>query len=203
MRTILGLAALALLAATAADAQPAPPGSYRSQCSNIRMEGQFLSADCRGARGGGHSSVNVQSCASDIYVDEAGALACRGPGVAGGPGYASGGPAYAPGQDRGRDRGDRGDRDYGDRGYGRERVTVFVRTDWRGGSARLDGPVANLSRLGMNDRIRSIQLPRRSGPWQVCTDANFRGRCRTISSSIGDVGRLGMAGAISSLRPVR
>ena len=53
MRTILGLAALTLLVAgSAAQAQPAPSGSYRSQCTDIRMNGQFLSATCRGARGG-------------------------------------------------------------------------------------------------------------------------------------------------------
>lgn len=208
MRVTLGLAALALLAAApAAQAQSgAPPGSYRSHCTDIRMEGQFLSAICRGARGGGQSSINVASCASDIYVDEAGALACQGPGATGNPGRASGGPAYAP------DRGDRRDGYRGDDRYGRDEgyrsdrratVTVFVRTDWRGRSARIDGAVANLSRLGLNDRIRSIDLPRRAGPWQVCTDANYRGRCRTITSSMGDVGRIGMAGAISSLRPLR
>lgn len=198
MRTILGLAALALLAvAPAAQAQSgAPPGSYRSQCVDIRMEGQFLSATCRGARGGGRSSINVQSCASDIYVDASGALTCRGPGVAGppgGPGYAPGRPGYAP---------DPGYRPPGG-GYGRDSVTVFVRRDWRGASARIDGPVANLSRLGINDRIRSIQLSGRSGAWQVCSDANYRGRCRTITSSLGDLGRIGMAGSISSLRPLR
>jgi hypothetical protein len=193
MRTILGLAAVALLAASGADAQPAPPGSYRSQCSNIRMEGQFLSADCRGARGGGHSSINVQSCASDIYVDETGALACRGPGAAGGPGYAPGRPAYAPGIAP-----DRGYRPPA--GYGREQAVVFTGRDWRGRSMRIDGPISNLARFGLNDRVRSIQLGRRSGPWEICTDANFRGRCRTVGSSIGDVRQFGLAG-VSSLRP--
>jgi hypothetical protein len=61
----------------------------------------------------------------------------------------------------------------------------------------------NLANTGMNDRIRSIQLDGRSGPWIVCTNANFRGRCATIDRSIDDTGRIGMLDAISSLRPAR
>src|SRR6185312_13967348 len=100
MRTIFGLGAgvlgvfvLAALPITAALAQPsAPPrGSYQRQCTDIRMNGQFLSATCRGARGGGQSSINVMSCAGDIGVDVTGALSCAGAGAA-----APAPPAYAP-----------------------------------------------------------------------------------------------------------
>ena len=201
MRTILGLSALALMAApvTAALAQPqaAPPrGSYQRQCTDIRMNGQFLSATCRGARGGGQSSINVLSCAGDIGVDASGALSCAGPGAA-----APAPPAYGPGP---RPRPDYG-HGYGERPrpYGRDIVTVYGRRNFRGPSVRIDGDAPNLSSTGLNDRVRSIQLDRRSGPWIVCTDAGYQGRCITIRDSVADTRRIGMGEAISSLRPAR
>jgi hypothetical protein len=194
MRILLGLSALAALAlATAAQAQPAPPGSYRERCTDIRMNGQFLSATCRGLRGGGQSSINVQSCAGDIGVDETGALSCQGPGAAPRPGYNPGpGPGY-PGRPPpivGPD-------------YGRDMITVYSRRNWDGRSERFDGPVANLDNIGLNDHIRSIRLGRRSGPWLVCSDANFRGRCERIDGDLDDTRRIGLDRTISSLRPLR
>jgi hypothetical protein len=194
MRILLGLSALAALAlATAAQAQPAPPGSYRERCTDIRMNGQFLSATCRGLRGGGQSSINVQSCAGDIGVDETGALSCQGPGAAPRPGYNPGpGPGY-PG---------RPPPIVGPE-YGRDMITVYSRRNWDGRSERFDGPVANLDNIGLNDHIRSIRLGRRSGPWLVCSDANFRGRCERIDGDLDDTRRIGLDRAISSLRPLR
>ena len=194
MRTLLGLSVLATLAlASAAQAQPAPPGSYRERCTDIRMNGQFLSATCRGARGGGQSSINVQSCASDIGVDETGALSCQGPGAAPRPGYDPGPGSGYPGRPAiiGPPP-----------GYGRDAITVYSRRNWDGRSERLDGPIANLANVGLNDRIRSIRLGRRSGPWLACSDANFRGRCERIDGDLADARRIGMDRAISSLRPL-
>ena len=194
MRILLGLSALAALAlATAAQAQPAPPGSYRERCIDIRMNGQFLSATCRGAYGGGQSSINVQSCAGDIGVDETGALSCQGPGAVPRPGYNPGpGPGY-PG---------RPPPIVGPE-YGRDMITVYSRRNWDGRSERFDGPVANLDNIGLNDHIRSIRLGRRSGPWLVCSDANFRGRCERIDGDLDDTRRIGLDRTISSLRPLR
>lgn len=200
MRIILGLAALAaLVPAAAAQAQPAPPGSYRSQCTNIRMEGQFLHATCRGPRGGGQSSINVLSCSTDIGVDANGGLICGGPGVgAGAPPPAYGGPAYgppvyAPGPGYRSPSG----------GWGQDAATLYSGRSMRGRSVRLEGAAPNLADIGLNDRVRSIRLQRRSAPWQVCTDAGYRGRCTTIRSSVFDTRRIGMADGISSLRPLR
>jgi hypothetical protein len=55
----------------------------------------------------------------------------------------------------------------------------------------------------MNDRIRSIRLERRSGPWLVCSDANYRGRCQRIDTDLADSRQIGMDRSISSLRPLR
>jgi hypothetical protein len=96
MRLFYGMATLALVAAAPAIAQPRdglPPGSYQGQCSDMRVNGEFLSATCRGARGGGQSSIRISSCAGDIGVDASGALSCAGPGAA-----APLPPAYAPAQ---------------------------------------------------------------------------------------------------------
>ena len=230
MRTLLGLTALALgaapvavPAAAQAQAYPAPHGSYERQCVNIQMNGQFLSAVCRGAHGGGQSSINVLSCAGDIGVDASGALSCAGPGAAapappavryGGaqpPAYIAPpprGPAYDPGRGEGydanrpRDRG--GDaRDRGGYGYERPVVTLYPGRNFRGEPMRLDGPTPDLSALGLNDRVRAIDLPPGSRPWLVCSDAGYRGRCVVVSRSIPDTRQIGLDRAISSLRPAR
>lgn len=238
MRMILGLAVLAVPAALAAastvSAQPyaSPPGSYQSHCTNIRMNGQFLSATCRGAHGAGPSSINVESCSTGIFVDDAGALACIGPG--GGkppevrnapPGFATTTPTPAPvpspdygrrGYD-GRDydqRDDRRDYDrrddgrgepraYGERWRGRDSVELFRGPGFRGPSIRIDGPEPNLGDVGLNDHVRSIRLPRGSGPWRVCSDAGFHGHCVTIWRSVDDTRELGLRDSISSIGPGR
>lgn len=227
MRTTLMAAALAALAAAPALAQPGygavPPGSYQRQCTNIRMEGQFLHATCRGAHGAGDSSINVQSCSTGIFVDDSGALSCIGPG--GGappqvrnapPGYNTGqgqgynagqgqgrgynlgqvqGRGYNPGEGQGYDRGAGG---YGRPGGERQAVTLFERRSWRGQPVEIRGPAPDLRRL--SEPVRSIQLDRRSGPWLVCSDPGYRGRCVTIRDSVSDTRSLGLRD-IASLRP--
>jgi hypothetical protein len=194
MRATLGLAIFAGLFAlsTAAEAQYAPPrGSYQRYCRDIRMQGQFLSAWCQGSRGGGQSSINVMSCSTDIGVDPSGALVCGGPGGAPPP------PAYGPPPPG------PGYRPPPGPGYGRWSATLYEGRGFRGRSVVVTGDTPNLAYSGLNDRVGSIRFASRSGPWQVCSDANFRGNCATIGGDIADTGQLGMRNAISSLRPVR
>jgi hypothetical protein len=213
MRISLGLSLLALAMAAPpalAQAQYAPPpGPYQRQCSNIQMNGQMMSATCRGDRTVGNSSINILSCSTPIGVDADGGLTCAGPGAGAPPSVRPAPPGYAtaPGQTpnafpSGPAYGGPG---YGGPrpGYGRDSISLFGARDWRGQAVRLDGPTPNLQGMGLNDQVRSIQLDRRSGPWIVCTDADYRGRCVTVSRSVPDVGRIGMRGQISSLRPVR
>jgi hypothetical protein len=203
MRTPLAFCALVLAPMTLASgalpsrayAQHAPPpGSYQRQCTNIYMENNLLHATC----GGAVSSINVLSCASDIGVDGQGGLVCAGPGAGGppprpGPGPGPGPrPPWTPEPQRPPPG-----------GSSRDAVTLFAGPGLRGPSVRIDGPAANLNRSGFNDRVGSIELERRSGPWIVCADANYRGRCVTIRNSVGDTRSLGLSGAISSLRPAR
>jgi len=179
MRLILGLAALGAVAAFASSAlaQRPPPGSYQDQCRNISMQGQFLHADCRGPRGNwAQSSINVLSCRGDIGVDYAGGLVCLGPGA---------GPGRPP------------------PGYDRHAVTIYDRFGFRGRSMRIEGEMPNLGGTRFNDRVASIEFHRRSGPWLVCADAYYRGRCVTVDDDVRDASRLNMLNRISSLRPLR
>lgn len=198
MRTILGLSTLALLAAAPALAQPQyypqPRGSYERLCRDIRMDGQMLSAFCRGARGSANSSINVLSCGGDISVDATGGLTCLGPGVAPPP-YADTRPGYIPPAN------EPGWAQPGRPGGWRGTAILFGARGWRGPSIRIDGPTPNLADLGINDRVRSIRLERRSGPWIICSDANYGGRCETVRGSLIDTNQIGMRDSISSLRP--
>jgi hypothetical protein len=193
MKLVLGIAALALAGAagTAAEAQGLPPGPYLRQCRDVHMEGQFLHAWCRGTHGAGTSSINVRSCSTAITVGPDGGLVCGGPGV---PGAAPlpPPPPYPPGPRPPPGAG----------GYDRYSVTIYDRPGFRGRSMRLDGDTPNLDRSRFNDRVASIRLRRRSGPWLACEDANYRGRCVTISSDARDLRAFGMLNRISSMRPL-
>lgn len=226
MRGMFGLTALAACLAipalgTPAAAQPQygppysqqfapPPGPYQSQCSNIRMNGHFMTAWCRGTRGSGESTINIESCSTPIGVDPSGGLSCIGPG--GGappavrdapPGYSTGDrPPYGrPGYDGRYGDDGRGGYGYGDRRNGQPMATLFEGSGYRGRPVRLYGPMPDLDRTGLNDHVRSIRLDRRSGPWLVCTEANYGGRCVTIRRSTPDTRMFGMSESISSARP--
>lgn len=225
MRSLIALSTLALAAAAAvpAAAQPygPPPGPYQSQCRDIRMEGQFLHAYCRGARGEGPSSINVASCSTGIFVDASGALACVGPGGGAppqvqeggrgsfhGPGYPTSPQppppqGYAPATPRVPDYGrDRGEREWLGR-RARHDAILYAGRDFSGPSVRIDGAAPNLAATDFNDRARSIRIDPRGGPWIVCSDAGFRGFCTTIYDSVRDTREIGMRRAVSSLRPLR
>jgi hypothetical protein len=227
MRGIMALAVfgLAFGAPAALQAQGAPPpGSYQRDCRNISMDGPYLHAWCRGSRGSGQSTLNVQSCSSDIGVDPDGGLICSGGGgqpnypIQDRPNYDR--PNYdRPNYDRpGYDRppydnrpypGDRPSYDddryrppYGGGGNSREPVaTLYEGRGFRGQSIEVYGETSNLNRTGFNDRVGSIRFSRRSGPWQVCTDSKFRGRCVVVRGEVRDAHSIGMGDAISSLRP--
>lgn len=186
MKFALGLA-LALAAVAAPAEAQLPPGDYQRQCRDISVNGQFLSAQCRSSRGEwASSSINILSCSSSIGVDYDGGLICSG---LAGPRPGQGG-YYPPPVER------------PPPAYDRFSITIYDRTGYRGRSLRVDADMPNLDRTGFNDRIASIKLRKRSGPWLACEDAGFRGRCVTISDDTRDLGRLGMFDSVSSLRPL-
>ncbi|MDB5817064.1 MAG: hypothetical protein JWQ11_704 [Rhizobacter sp.] len=190
VKLLAACAVLALGAAfgASAQAQPrysqVPDGSYRGSCDNIalrdgRGDDQRLMAVCRDRRGEGRQTSISLPCRGDIRNDN-GSLVCvggryddRGPGR--GPG-GFGGPG--------------GSVDGG-------RITLYSDDDFRGRSVSVDRP-SNLIDQGFNDRASSIRV---DGPWEVCTDANFRGRCTIIQGPVRSLNDFGMNDQISSVRP--
>ncbi len=57
-------------------------------------------------------------------------------------------------------------------------IMFYQQDGFRGRSFVSDQTISNFADLGFNDRASSVII--RSGSWQLCTDAYFRGRCVTL-----------------------
>jgi len=86
------------------------------------------------------------------------------------------------------------------RGRSREaQATLYEGPNLSGRSYPLNDTMPNLGRTGFNDRASSLHVE--SGYWIFCTDAEFRGECRTFGP--GDYASLpGMNNAVSSGRRI-
>ncbi len=92
---------------------------------------------------------------------------------------------------------------FSDRGQGRDgggAVVLYADVGFRGPS-RESGDSRDFRSLDFNDTVSSIRI--RSGTWQFCEDADFRGRCITADRDIPDLVPSGMNDKISSMRRVR
>ncbi len=108
-----------------------------------------------------------------------------------GPGWGSGPGSWDPGWDS---------PGWGTPNWGRSFVTLFDGFGLSGQRFHVDSTMSNLDWTPWNDRARSMIV--QGGNWQLCVDANFRGRCQTFSP--GRYDNLGfLSGTLSSLRPVR
>ena len=76
-------------------------------------------------------------------------------------------------------------------------ITLFEDAGFRGRQVTLRSDAGDLSRMGFNDKTSSVIV--RSGTWEVCKDANYRGSCRTFGPGRYD-SMPGMNDAISSVR---
>jgi hypothetical protein len=87
-----------------------------------------------------------------------------------------------------------------DRGRNREaRATLYEGPNLSGRSFALNDAVSNMGRTGFNDRASSLRVER--GYWIFCSDAEFRGECRTFGP--GEYASLpGLNNVISSGRRI-
>lgn len=167
----------------------APRGDYRDSCSGEYVNRGRLYADCRNNRGQIRgTSIELNRCGNYEIRNNDGLLVC--------------GPNRGEYEDRpgGGGRPDRPDRPGGGWGGGRNSVTVFRDSEFRGASFRFDNEMPNLANTGFNDAISSMQF---RGEWEACTDAYYRGFCQTFRDDVRNLQRWGMNDRISSLRPVR
>lgn len=116
--------------------------------------------------------------------------------------------------DRGAGRDDRGDgrggrdndNDHGNRGagYGRGHggapVVLFSQTRFGGSQVDLRGDMRKLEQVDFNDQAGSVII--NEGTWQLCDDADFRGKCIVLSKGRYDNLR-DLGDRISSVRRVR
>lgn len=78
-------------------------------------------------------------------------------------------------------------------------VTVYEHTNQGGRSLAVNGALTDLSRNGFNDSISSVDI--RQGTWQLCSDADFGGRCITLGPGRHNMDAV-MNDEISSIRQV-
>lgn len=83
-------------------------------------------------------------------------------------------------------------------GYRSGSIQLYEERNFGGRFIKLDGDTRNFAGLGFNDRAASIVVT--SGNWELCSDADFGGECRTYAPGrYADLGR-GMAKLVSSAR---
>lgn len=79
-------------------------------------------------------------------------------------------------------------------------ITLYPSPDFRGPGFTASREFSNLPRQ-FNDGAMSLRVGR--GAWEVCSDADFRGRCQVITRDVRDLRQFGLGGVISSIRPAR
>lgn len=79
-------------------------------------------------------------------------------------------------------------------------IILYDRAGFGGEAIQIDSIVPSMSEARFNDRASSIEI--RGGPWEVCVDGGFRGRCEIITRDIADLSQIRLNNTISSVRPV-
>ena len=78
-------------------------------------------------------------------------------------------------------------------------LVLHENTDYSGRESLHVEAMANLKAVGMNDRASSVEVL--DGQWQLCTDADFGGRCVIVKPGRYQMGTA-LDNKLSSLRPV-
>ncbi len=100
---------------------------------------------------------------------------------------------------RGRDS-DRDGRGEGSFGRGGADVVLYADAGFAGAS-REAGESRDFRNLDFNDTVSSIRI--RSGTWEFCSDADFRGRCMTFDRDVPSLVPYRFNDTISSMRRLR
>ena len=86
-------------------------------------------------------------------------------------------------------------------GQAAAQVTLFEHDGFQGNHVTANHPIDNFANSGFNDTASSVEV--RGGPWQVCTDAYFEGRCVVLRpGTYPSLSSIGLNDRISSVRPV-
>nr|WP_321439415.1 beta/gamma crystallin-related protein [uncultured Hyphomonas sp.] len=79
-------------------------------------------------------------------------------------------------------------------------LILYSGANYSGEVREIYDPIHALPNLRFNDRARSIAVL--SGQWEVCQHSDFTGRCVFLRYDVPDLAWYGLAGEISSVRPV-
>jgi len=91
----------------------------------------------------------------------------------------------------------------GSGGGGQSRgLEVYADINYKGRSATLDTSTPDVGARGMGALISSIRVPP-GETWQVCSETNFRGRCRTLTGDASDLRRGDWNDVIASVRRIK
>ena len=82
-------------------------------------------------------------------------------------------------------------------GGGGTAIVVYTAPNFRGRSLVFSDDISDLRRVNLNDRIASVRVL--GGRWVLCTDINYVGR-RSVAADVPDLGAIGWAGRVSSIR---
>jgi hypothetical protein len=86
-------------------------------------------------------------------------------------------------------------------GSAAQEITLYQGENFNGQRFSANGSVTDLANEGFNDRASSVTI--RSGSWQLCSDAYFRGQCVTLNAgNYSSLGAMGLNKSVSSLREI-
>ena len=86
-------------------------------------------------------------------------------------------------------------------GHAAAQITLYGREDFRGRSVTIDQAVPDLEGSRLDDRASSAVI--RGGPWQLCSESGYQGRCVTLrSGEYPSLRSMGLDNRITSIRAV-
>jgi hypothetical protein len=88
---------------------------------------------------------------------------------------------------------------YGDGNRVGAEITVYSGPGFTGRRITFTSSQRDLGGYNFNDQAMSV---RATGPWKICTDARYDGRCEWVNGDVPDLRRMGMAGQVSSVELV-